>query len=235
VTSRAQVLSELTDRILAVRSEHPVRVAVDGCSAAGKSTLADELGAVLEGKTDRTVIRVGIDLFKRAVELRTGYPAGSPESYYHEMFDTDAIRRELLLPLGPGGDRRYRTQVMDIRGRTPVDSGVQEAPRDAILVADGAFLQKPVLDPHWDLRIYLDIGFDDVLRRGVARDQAWMGSAAAAEERYRIYYIPGERLYLDEVRPAGRPDVVVDNRDFAAPRITTPLRGRRSRGPRGRR
>jgi hypothetical protein len=31
--------------------------------------------------------------------------------------------------------------------------------------------------------------------------------------------VPGEQLYLAEVRPADRADVVVDNRDFAAPQI----------------
>lgn len=51
---------------------------------------------------------------------------------------------------------------------------------------------------HWDLRTYVHVGFDVVLRPGTARDQTWMDSAAAAEERY----IPGERLYVDQVDPA---------------------------------
>jgi hypothetical protein len=67
---------------------------------------------------------------------------GSPENYYFEMFDIDAIRDELLAPLGPGGNRRYRTQIMDVSCRTPIDSGVHVSPDDAILVADGGFLQK---------------------------------------------------------------------------------------------
>jgi len=32
---------------------HPVRVAIDGCSAAGKSTLAGELALALAERTDR--------------------------------------------------------------------------------------------------------------------------------------------------------------------------------------
>jgi uridine kinase len=131
----------------------------------------------------------------------------------------DAIRDELLAPLGPGGDRRYRTEIMDLRGRIPIDSGVRVAPGDAILLADGAFLQWPALYPLWDLRIYIDVDFADVLRRGTARDQAWMDSPEQAAERYRTYCIPGERLYLAEVNPAECADIVVDNRDFTAPRI----------------
>ncbi|MEV6495097.1 hypothetical protein AB0M20_41720 [Actinoplanes sp. NPDC051633] len=238
--SRTDVLRILADRVLSIELDHPVRVGVDGLSAAGKSTLADALADTLRASTAREVIRVGLDHFKRHVDLRTGYPPGSPESYYHEMYDTDAIRSLLLEPLGPGGarvlrpwrslsgrqqhspggSRRYRTAVMDLRGRTPVDSPERVAPDDAILVADGGFLQKPALAGHWDLRIYVDIDLADVQRRGADRDQAWMDSYEQAAERYRTYYVPGERLYLTEVDPAAVADVVVDNRNFAAPRIT---------------
>jgi uridine kinase len=149
-TLRLRVLGELADRILALRLDHPTRVGIDGHSAAGKTTMADELATTLRGKTARPVLRVTIDHFKRHVDLRTQYPPGWPESYYFEMFDVDAIRDELLAPLGPGGNRRHRTQIMDFSGRTPIDSGVHAAPDDAILVADGGFLQKPALSRHWD-------------------------------------------------------------------------------------
>lgn len=217
---RAQVLAELARVVLEVVRPHPVRVAIDGCSAAGKTTLADELARVLEDRTRRPIIRVGIDYFKRAVALRTAYPQGSPESYYLDYWDNAAIRDRLLVPLGPGGSRRYRTAIMDLPARTAVDSPVLLAPDDAVLIADGAFLQRPELDPYWDLRVYVDVSFDEVLRRGVARDQQWPGgSAAEAERRYRTKYIPGEQRYLDEVRPADRAQVVVGNEDPAAPTL----------------
>lgn len=223
-TARQQVLDGLAQRILALRLDHPTRVGIDGHSAAGKTTLADELATILRGKTARPVLRVSVDHFKRHVDMRTQYPAGSPESYYFEMFDVDAIRDGLLVPLGPGGSRHYRTQIMDFSGRTAIDAGVDVAADDAILIADGGFLQKPALSPHWDLRVYLHIGVSDVLHRGTIRDQAWMDSAQAAAERYRAYYIPGEELYLAEVRPAEQADIVIDNRDFQAPRVIRDLR-----------
>jgi uridine kinase len=216
---RQQVLAELSDRVVSLQIDHPARVGIDGPSAAGKTTLADELATTLRTKTSRPVIRVMIDQFKRQVDLRTRYRPGSPESYYFEMFDVAAIRDHLLVPLGPGGDRHYRSQIMDFNGQTPIDSGVQVSPDDAILIADGGFLQKPALAAHWDLVVYLHIEAAEVLRRGTIRDQAWMDSTEAAAERYRSYYIPGEELYLAEIHPTARADIVIDNQDFDMPRI----------------
>ncbi|RZU18626.1 uridine kinase [Kribbella rubisoli] len=217
MADRAEVLGELASDVLAVQRSHPVRVAIDGCSAAGKTTLADELADVLRARSDREVIRAGIDYFKRAPELRTSYPIDSPESYYFEMYDNDAIRDRLLAPLGPDGDRGYVVGIRDTSARSVLDSPVRTAAPDAVLVADGAFLQRPELDDYWDFRIYVYVGFDTVLRRGTARDQAWMESAAAAEQRYLNRYIPGERRYVEEIHPADRAQLVVDNEDPAKP------------------
>jgi uridine kinase len=120
--------------------------------------------------------------------------------------------------------RRYRTAVMDLPARAPIDAPVRIAPPDLILVADGCFLQRQELEAHWDLRIWVDVGFDEVLRRGVARDQTWMGSAA--EARYRTKYIPGEQRYLDEVGPAQQAQLRVDNRDPQRPVLSVGIRPR---------
>lgn len=225
--ARRAVLQALARSVLAVQRSHPVRVAVDGLSAAGKTVLGDELAAALRPHTYRAIIRVQIDHFMRATEHRTAYPPHSPESYYLDSWDTEAVRDQLLLPLGPNGSRRYRTATTDARG-VPVDSPVLTAADDSILIADGVLLQRPELDPEWDLRIWVDVDPSDSLRRGVARDQAWMGSTELAEHRYRTKYLPGEQRYVDEVRPADRAQLVVDNRDFTAPRL---LAARRSNIP----
>ena len=201
---------DLVRRVLAVERDHPVRVGIDGPSAAGKTTLADDLAGALRAVTRRTVIRAELDHFMRMVADRNAYPYDSPESYYLDAWDYPAIRRELLLPLGPGGDRRYRTALTDASGTATVDLPVRIAPDDAILLADGVFLQRPELDEHWDLRIYLHLDAAESLRRGVARDRRWMGGAAEAERRYRTKYLPGEERYRAEVRPRDRAQVVIE-------------------------
>jgi len=225
---RQTLLSQLASHVLSVQRPHPTRVALDGCSAAGKTTLADELAETLAAQTERPVIRVGADYFKRARPLRTAYPQDSPESHYLDSWDNAAILADLLVPLGPSGNRRYRPAVMNLMATEYLDLPYETAAEDAILVADGCFLQRPELEQHWDLRIYLHVSFETVLRRGIERDQAWMGDAAEAERRYLSKYIPGERLYVKEIDPASRAHIVVDNTDFENPELYSTLRSQSS-------
>lgn len=66
-----------------------------------------------------------------------------------------------MAPRGPParGRRlsRDRTAVMDLTARVAVDGPVDVAAAAAILLADGVFLQRPELDPLWDLRIWVQL------------------------------------------------------------------------------
>jgi uridine kinase len=197
--------------ITGIERPHPVRVGVDGFSAAGKSTLADELAATVVDH-GRTCLRADLDDFKRPRAERPPGPAG----FYRGAFDLDAIRTLLLSPLGPGGDRHIRVKFFDQQNQTLFPVEVQSVPADAIVIADGAYLLRPGLRDLWDFRIFVEIDFALVLARGAARDSAWMDAQAAAEH-YRRYYIPAERMYDAEVDPRSHADVIVDNRDFADP------------------
>lgn len=95
------------------------------------------------------------------------------------------------------------------------------AAADAVLVVDGVFAFRPELDELWDHRIWLDAPTELSARRGADRDTDREG-AAAAERLHRDRYLAAARVYLAEADPVGRADVVVDNVDFARPRL---LRG----------
>ena len=98
---REALLARLADRIAAIEVRHPVRVAIDGIDAAGKTTFADAL-APLVAERGRPVIRASIDGFHRPRAERYRRGADSPEGYYLDSFDYERVRAELLDPLGPG-------------------------------------------------------------------------------------------------------------------------------------
>lgn len=218
---RAHTLERLADLLAAVKRPHPVRVAIDGIDAAGKTTLADELVAPLETR-GKPVIRASIDGFHRPRLERYRRGRDSSEGYYYDSFDYEAVRVVLLTPLGQGGDRRYRTAVFDFRTDAPVGAPLHTAPSDAVLLFDGVFLLRPELSGCWDYGIFVDVDFDEALRRACQRDQALFGSADAVKAHYLQRYIPGQRLYLEAVRPRERAHVVVDNNDPACPWLLWP-------------
>src|SRR5687768_8006736 len=104
--SRHELLRRLTELVGSVRGPHPTRVAIDGRPAAGKTTLANELAAVLQAQ-GRQVIRAGIDDFLLPWAQRYRRGKYSSEGCFHDSFDFEALYRVLLDPLGPGGERRF--------------------------------------------------------------------------------------------------------------------------------
>src|ERR1700733_12918500 len=111
--SRADVLSEMAQRLGRLCLNRPVRVAIDGRTASGKTTLADELAALLV-EQGRPVIRTSIDGFHRARVERYARGRHSAEGYYYDARDLAAVVALLLTPLGPHGDRQYRTASFDL-------------------------------------------------------------------------------------------------------------------------
>ncbi|MEU7876422.1 cytidylate kinase family protein [Dactylosporangium sp. NPDC049140] len=207
--TRDELLGRLAAAVGAVEVAHPVRVAVDGAPAAGKTTLADELAVVLRAQ-GRDVIRASIDdfLFPRAQR----YPRGeySAEGCYFDTHDYDALNRVLLDPLGPGGDRCFQNAVYDRTADAVLSPPISTAQAGAVLVFDGVFLMRPELFDRWDLRVFVSTALEKTVDRAVVRERQ-VSSRAEVERRWRERYIPSQQLYFAQVRPADHADIVVHN------------------------
>jgi uridine kinase len=215
---RSELLAHLARRIHRARRPHPLRVAIDGVDAAGKTTLADELVAPLQA-LGRTTIRGSIDDFHNPSEVRYRRGALSGEGYYHDSFNLERLVESLLVPFGPGGSRRYQLACFDLRRDVAVEADFSQAPEDAILLLDGVFLHRPELRGHWDLSLFVKVGFDVTIRRAERRDLALLGSLEEVRRRYAERYIPGQQLYVTECGPEARATIVVDNEVPMSPSI----------------
>jgi len=216
VDRRLEVLDRLAEIVAAVRRDHPTRVAIDGFDAAGKTTLADEVAALVAARC-RQVIRVSLDDFHRPRNVRYRLGRDSPTGYYDDAFDRAELRASVLDPLGPEGDRVYRAAAFDLVADRPAPAPPRTAAPDAVLLVDGVFLQRQELDSCWDLTVWVDVPIEESIRRGVARDRALFATETEAQHHYVTRYAPGQRLYVEELDPAARADVVLDNADPAAP------------------
>jgi uridine kinase len=217
--TREDLLGRLAEEIASTTTTHPLRVAIDGPPAAGKTTLADELEVVIHAQ-GREVIRATIDdfLFPRAQRYRRG--RYSAEACYFDAHDRDAMCQVLLDPLGPDGDRRFRTAVYHRETDTTLSLPVATASADAVLLFDGVFLLRRELINRWDLSIFMSVTFDRTLDRAQARSTALAGLAADSteiERSWRNRYIPSQQLYFTQARPTDHADIIVDNDELQQP------------------
>ena len=217
---RKAVLRDLAALVVAEERGHPLRVAIDGRDAAGKTTLGDELAPLVEA-LGRPVIRASIDgvHLPQAERYRRGRE--SAFGYYEDSFDDEAVRRELLAPLGPAGSRRYRTAVFDVRADAPVvTQHARTASARAVALVDGIFLCRPELSDLWDFRIFVEVDAPEAARRDALRvaTSGRVGGSAAGR-LFETRYAPAQQIYLERVGPRRFADVVVDNSMLAAPRM----------------
>jgi len=215
---RAAILRQLATKVSRVSLGRPVRVAIDGRTASGKTTLANEIAPLIRSK-GRPVIRTSIDGFHRPKAERYARGRYSAEGYYYDARDLSTVMTLLLAPLGPEGDRLYRTQSFDLENDLPIEQEPQLAPIDAILVVDGTFLQRPELGGGWDVTIFVKTSERTSELRGMGRDADSLGGQDVAQRLYAERYRPAFDLYERMCRPEMSADVLLVNEDFQRPQI----------------
>jgi uridine kinase len=191
LTSDAAI-QEIESWLAETEDHHPVMVAIDGHSAAGKSTfaqrLAESVGAAI----------VNGDDFYRVMEpgdrTRLG-PAQGADLYY----DWERMRDQALRPLHEGRAARYRPY--DWEHNTLMSRTISITPQP-VVIAEGLFVARPELDSINDLTVLVVTDPQLRRRRQVDRadaSQAWLERWDAAE-----------RWYYAHIRPPETFDVVID-------------------------
>ena len=216
--NRMHVLDALAERIGRLQLGRPARIAIDGRTASGKTTLADELAARLIAQ-GRPVIRTSIDGFHKPRAERYARGRHSADGYYYDARDLAAVVALLLAPLGPGGDRLYRTASFDLEGDRAIEQEPQIAVEDAILIVDGTFLQRPELSNQWDATVFVRTSVETSEARGLCRDMERLGGEEAARELYARRYHPAYTLYERLSEPERRSDAIIDNDGLTRPQL----------------
>lgn len=219
---RARALDRVVEMIDSLGA-HRLRVAVDGLTAAGKTSLGHELARGLVNR-GRPVLRASLDDFKRPWREAHLYDRVSGEGYYRHAFDYEAASGLLLEPAAPAADGIVA--LCSIDPLTQVDHSAVKAamPADGVLIVDGVFACRPELNRYWDLRVWVEIDPELSVLRGTQRDGEMEGSPEDAEALHRDRYLAAEMLYQQEVDPRAFVEVIVDNTDFGGPRLLRPAR-----------
>ncbi len=168
--SRARLvdsLVEMTDSL----GDHRLRIAIDGLTAAGKTSLGHELAQGL-ARRGRSVLRASLDDFKRPWNERHLYDRISGEGYYRNAFDLDAARKLLLDPSDPNAEGIV--SLCSIDPITQIDHSAVKTtmPANGVLVVDGVFAFRPEINGYWDLRMWVEIDTELSVRRGTERESS---------------------------------------------------------------
>jgi hypothetical protein len=141
------------------------------------------------------VARVRADDFLRARSLRLEHGRDDPDAFHDLWYDVPALRREVLDPLGPGGDGRWLPRLRDAVTDRSARVAPVDAPPGTVLVLDGRFLLRDDVRGGLDLVVHLDVSPAARTRRLPPDEVARVG--------------PAWDRYLAESTPAERADVVV--------------------------
>jgi len=218
-----ELIKYLAGIILNTKRHHPVRVGIDGVDASGKTTLADSLADYLKSQ-NRNIIRASIDGFHNPKIIRYQKGRNSPEGYYKDSFDNQAIINNLLVPLGDNGKLQYKKAIFDFKTNSEVVLPVETANKDSILIMDGVFLFRPELTDYWDLKIFIEADFKITVSRATKRDGYYLGSEQKILDKYKQRYVPGQQLYFEESQPQEKADIIIENSDFENPVITKEIK-----------
>ncbi len=154
-------------------------VGVDGLGAAGKTTLAGDIAAVVPG-----AVVVSVDDFGR-VGVRG--------------WDRDLFVRQVLTPLVAGRPACYQT--WDLVADRPVDQ--VEVPPGRTVIVEGVSATDRRVPVPWDLTLWLEAPQSLRWSRIVARD------GPALLDRWRDDWLPSEQDYVTTQRPQLRVDAVI--------------------------
>lgn len=217
--TRNNLIQSLAEEILNIQKVSPVLVWIDGVDASGKTSLAKELVDYFK-RLNHNVISSSIDDFHNPREVRYRRGENSSEWYYYDSFNNKAVADILLNPLS-SESLEYKTAFFDYRVDSEVDSPIQKAEKNSILIMEWIFLFRPELIKYWDLKIFVDVDFKFTLERAIKRatDRNYIGSEQEVIDKYNKRYIPWQRLYFKEAKPKENADIVVDNTDFESPVI----------------
>ena len=214
-----EALKEIADHLatLAQRYDHPFRVAIDGISAAGKTTLARELTGRLH-IAGAGAVHVSIDDFHHRAERRRS-DNDRARGYYNDALNFEVLAKYVLKPLGPGGEGRYLARYRNVLTDELFPEQFEAVEAGTVVLVDGVFLQCEALEGLFDYVVWVQTSFDAAETRAVRRDKDLLGSAEKVKETYRERYHAAGHQYIEERDPASRADLVVRNDDVLKPRL----------------
>ena len=215
LAARCEIFSAIERACGCRAAGKPLIIGVNGVDTSGKTKFSNALDQFLRHRGHHTQV-VHLDDFHNPRAIRT---SGEDEnqSYIDHAFNLERLETELLEPISTCGAVDVELDLLDLDSDTVTNRKRYAVTSNTIVIVEGVLLFRPPIDQYFDLRVFLHIGVDEVLRRAEARDVPLYGPEFL--DRYRRKYIPIQQKYLSQWQPMERSDFVIDNTDYEFPRL----------------
>lgn len=214
------IFEEIACFILDLECNHPIRVGIDGITASGKSTFAKSLVSELL-KSKRPIKMTTLDGFHNPRVKRYEKGRESADGYYFDAYNYKGILENLLQPLGPEGNKLYKTEIFDLQNDLPLINSFEQASSDTILVVDGSFSLRNELKDYWDVSIYLQVDYEIAEDRASLRDAEMFSSHDMARKITKGRYHGAHKIHDDSAEPKKNATFIVSNNNPSNPIIVS--------------
>jgi phosphoglycolate phosphatase len=201
----------LRDVMSRKQPDRPFIVGINGIDASGKTLFTEGLGRFLSGK-EYPVQVIHIDDFHNPQKIRYA-GENAANNYFNLSFNIDKVIDELLIPIHKKGSLSTELTVLDLDTDSYRNKRSYSISPETIVLLEGAFLFRKEISPYVNYYVYLDMSFEECLKRGLER--------GGEEERYQIKYIPAQKKYLAAYPPSEHADIIIDNSNWEYPVITS--------------
>lgn len=193
----------------------PLIAGINGVDTSGKSTLTKEFSKYL-CKSGFKVQIVHLDDFHNPSSIRSK-ESDPVISYLNNAFDLKCLEHEILEPILLEGFLDKELTLLDLEKDQYSNKKRYVVDRDTIVLVEGVLLYREPIDKYFDFKIYIDISFDEVIKRALKRDFGIFGDSVA--EKYNKKYIPIQKLYIEKYTPKEKSNIIIDNEDYMKPKI----------------
>ncbi|MCZ6781519.1 MAG: hypothetical protein O7C73_07750 [Nitrospirae bacterium] len=150
-----------------------------------------------------------IDDFLHERKVRNANPDQSAGCY--DSFDYATLFHKILYPASkqPRVEKVVRALVAE---EDVYEDRQVRIDGPCVVIAEGIFLYRSDLPDVFDMKIWLEISEDEVIRRALGRSRklAKHSDSASILARYNDRFIPAQRLHLARDNPTDRCDVIFE-------------------------
>jgi len=190
---------------------------INGIDGSGKTEFAKSFKKFLLLNRHKAQIINMDDFFNPKEERYSGN--NQVYNYFHKSFNIDILINELLMPISKGKCFRKKLTLLNIKTNKYNIRKEYILENDTVVIFEGIFLFRKELLNFIDYKIFLEISFQESMKRMKNRDIPIYGNIMLEKISNKIF--PAQKKYLRIYLPFLKADILIDNTNWDFPKIKT--------------